>query len=115
MNDRHRIDVRAVILGTLALCGCAGSTPAVQTPSSGASRDNVAEKNTDGFIPITKENFAHAETAKNFRNWAARGANEHLTHMRGIPPRGDAAPTIQMNDDTLYSVIIAEVDEQDEA
>lgn len=114
MNDRHRIDVRAVILGALALCGCAGSTPAVQTPSSGASRDNVAEKNTDGFIPITEENFAHAETAKNFRNWAARGANEHLTHMRGIPPRGDAAPTIQMNDDTLYSVIIAEVDEQDE-
>jgi hypothetical protein len=59
-------------------------------------------------IPVTEENFAQAETAKNFRNWAARGANKGITHMRQLPPRGDAAPTIQMNDDTLYSVVITE-------
>ena len=60
------------------------------------------------IIPLTEANFAEAETAKNFRNWAARGANEGLAHMKDSPPRGDAAPTIQMNDDTLYSVVITE-------
>jgi len=62
-------------------------------------------------ISITEANFAQAETAKNFRNWASRGANEGIAHMRELPPRGDAAPTIQMNDDTLYSVVITETDE----
>ena len=63
------------------------------------------------IIEITEENFAAAETAKNFRNWASRGANEGIAHMRQLPPRGDAAPTIQMNDDTLYSVVITEADD----
>jgi hypothetical protein len=29
--------------------------------------------------------------------------------MRELPPRGKAAPTVQMNDDTLYSIVITEV------
>ena len=28
--------------------------------------------------------------------------------MRDLPPRGRAAPTVQMNDDTLYSIAIVE-------
>jgi len=64
------------------------------------------------LIAITEENFAAAETAKNFRNWASRGANKGVAHMRQLPPRGKAAPTIQMNDDTLYSAVITEADEQ---
>ena len=64
------------------------------------------------LIEITEQNFAEAETAKNYRNWASRGANEGIAHMRQLPPRGDAAPTIQMNDDTLYSVVITEADDQ---
>lgn len=59
-------------------------------------------------IKVTHENFAHAETARNFRNWVKLGANKQITHMRQLPPRGKAAPTVQMNDDTLYSVVIAE-------
>ena len=59
-------------------------------------------------IKVTDENYAHAETARNFRNWAKLGANKQITHMRELPPRGKAAPTVQMNDDTLYSVVIAE-------
>ena len=43
-----------------------------------------------------------------FKNWAKLGANNEITHMRQLPPRGKAAPTVQMNDDTLYSVVIAE-------
>lgn len=62
----------------------------------------------DSTIRVTKENYAHAETARNFRNWAKLGANEKIVHMRQLPPRGTAAPTVQMNDDTLYSVVIAE-------
>jgi hypothetical protein len=60
-------------------------------------------------IKITEDNYAHAETARNFRNWTSLGANERLTHMRELPPRGKAAPTVQMNDDTLYSIAISEV------
>ena len=58
--------------------------------------------------PVTEENYAHAETSRNYRNWFKLGANEGVKHMRQLPPRGKAAPTVQMNDDTLYSVVIAE-------
>jgi len=59
-------------------------------------------------IKVTDENYAHAETARNFRNWSKLGANKQIAHMRQLPPRGKEAPTVQMNDDTLYSVVIAE-------
>ncbi len=59
-------------------------------------------------IPVTADNYAAAETARNYRNWVKLGANERITHMRQLPPRGKAAPTVQMNDDTLYSVVVAE-------
>ncbi|CAH0990800.1 hypothetical protein SIN8267_00900 [Sinobacterium norvegicum] len=60
-------------------------------------------------IPVTEANFAHAETARNYNNWSKLGANEGIAHMKQLPPRGTAAPTVQMNDDTLYSVVITEV------
>lgn len=59
-------------------------------------------------MKVTDENYAHAETARNFRNWSKLGANTQIAHMRQLPPRGKDAPTVQMNDDTLYSVVIAE-------
>ncbi|MGR5094010.1 DUF1254 domain-containing protein [Vibrio maritimus] len=59
-------------------------------------------------IEITEQNYAHAETARNYRNWVALGANQQITHMRNLPPRGKDAPTVQMNDDTLYSVAVVE-------
>ena len=59
-------------------------------------------------LNITEENYAQAETARNFRNWVKLGANKQITHMRQLPPRGKAAPTVQMNDDTLYSVVVTE-------
>lgn len=59
-------------------------------------------------IKVTEENFAHAETARNFHNWVKLGANEKIAHMKQLPPRGKAAPTVQMNDDTLYSVVVTE-------
>jgi len=62
----------------------------------------------DDMIKVTAENFAQAETARNFRNWVKLGANEKIAHMKNLPPRGNAAPTVQMNDDTLYSVVVAE-------
>jgi len=57
---------------------------------------------------ITDKNYAHAETARNYRNWVKLGANKQITHMRELPPRGVKAPTVQMNDDTLYSVVVTE-------
>lgn len=59
-------------------------------------------------IGVTEENFAFAETARNFRNWMNLGANEEIVHLRDFPPRGKEAPTVQMNDDTLYSVAVVE-------
>lgn len=60
-------------------------------------------------IQITDENYAHAETAKNYRNWMAKGANEGIAHLRIMAPRGEKAPTVQMNHDCLYSVAITKV------
>jgi len=57
-------------------------------------------------IAVTKENFSHAETARNYRNWANNGATKQFVKMQGLPPRGKAAPTVQMNDDTLYGIAI---------
>ena len=34
-------------------------------------------------IPVTAENFSHAETARNYRNWARQGANTVFVKMPG--------------------------------
>jgi hypothetical protein len=60
-------------------------------------------------LKITDETYSHAETAKNFRNWMIKGANEGLSHLRILAPRGEKAPTVQMNHDSLYSVAITKV------
>lgn len=60
-------------------------------------------------LAITDENYGHAETAKNYRNWMIKGANEGLVHLRIKAPRGEKAPTVQMNHDCLYSVAITKV------
>ena len=70
-----------------------------------ASMNSVASETT---IAVTAENFSHAETARNYRNWAAQGANKGFVMMPGLPPRGKAAATVQMNDDTLYGAAIVE-------
>jgi len=67
--------------------------------------DSLAEP-----IKVIEENYAHAETARNFRNWVKLGANQDIAHMHQLPPRGKSAPTVQMNDDTLYSIVITEAD-----
>ena len=67
---------------------------------------NIAASETT--IPVTAENFSHAETARNYRNWAKQGANTMFVKMPGLPPRGKAAATVQMNDDTLYGSAIVE-------
>lgn len=60
-------------------------------------------------IPVTAENFAKAETAWNFANWARGGADNGMLHLREVTPVGPEAPTVRMNWDTLYSVQIVNV------
>lgn len=67
---------------------------------------STAMSDSNSHIAVTKENFSHAETARNYRNWANKGATKQFVKMQGLPPRGRAAPTVQMNDDTLYGVVI---------
>ncbi|MHC4906204.1 MAG: hypothetical protein ACYTEN_10320, partial [Planctomycetota bacterium] len=33
-------------------------------------------------LKVTDDNYGHAETAKNYRNWMIKGANEGITHLR---------------------------------
>ncbi len=60
-------------------------------------------------LKVTEENYGHAETAKNYRNWMVKGANKGISHLRIKAPRGEKAPTVQMNHDCLYSVAITKV------
>lgn len=60
-------------------------------------------------IPVAANNFAQAETAWNFSNWAKLGADKQLVHLRDVSPTGPEAPTVRMNWDTLYSVRIVKV------
>ncbi|CAM2894645.1 DUF1254 domain-containing protein [Vibrio rarus] len=66
----------------------------------------AADTATQHFIPVTEANFAHAETARMYRNWMKAGANQQFAILENLPPRGNKAPTVQMNDDTLYAVAI---------
>jgi hypothetical protein len=56
-------------------------------------------------IPVDRTNYQEAETARNFNNWVAKGANNKLMHMTDVTPSGPA-PTVRMNRDTLYSVAL---------
>lgn len=66
----------------------------------------IASSEPAKSLTVTEDNFTHAETARNFRNWSALGANKQFAKMKGLPPRGKDAPTVQMNDDTLYGIAI---------
>lgn len=88
----------------LFIVGCSQSEAPERTARENATSTAVAPKS----IAVSEANYAHAETARNYRNWVALGADSKLTHMRNLPPRGRDAPTVQMNDDTLYSVAIVE-------
>lgn len=60
-------------------------------------------------VSVTAQNFAQAETAWNFNNWAKKGADKGIVHLRQVSPVGPNAPTVRMNWDTLYSLQIVKV------
>ena len=100
MKLKQSLIALSIIVG---LSACAQT----EAPTTDTANAVVAQKmSAEGTIIITEENFTHAETARNFRNWTALGANKQFAMMRGLPPRGKDAPTVQMNDDTLYGVAI---------
>jgi len=70
--------------------------------------DTTQQTAAPGSLAVTEENFSHAETARNYRNWSKNGASKQFVKMQGLPPRGKSAPTVQMNDDTLYGIAIVE-------
>ena len=90
-----------IALLTVVTFGCS-------TDNGNNGRTEKSEEQAAETIPVTEENYAHAETARNYRNWVRLGANDSIVHMRQLPPRGRKAPTVQMNDDTFYSVVVAE-------
>lgn len=78
----------------------------ILTTSAFLAATSLAQADT---VPVTSENFAKAETAWNFANWARKGADAQLVHLRGVTPVGPEAPTVRMNWDTLYSIQIVDV------
>jgi len=80
---------------------------ACSTNSSDTASSTSVNNDT---LTISDANFAHAETARMYRNWIAKGkANQQFAMLPTLPPRGNKAPTVQMNDDTLYGVAIIDV------
>jgi len=104
MGGMKKLIIVAATLVFGIACAPSEAPPAV-SPSDAPTVSSGVDAPA-GTIEVTEANYAHAETARNYRNWVALGANKQLTHMRDLPPRGRAAPTVQMNDDTLYSVAI---------
>jgi hypothetical protein len=54
-------------------------------------------------IPVTMENFDHAETAVNFNKWVSKGIMNSSVDLTDYYPAGPA-PTVRANRDTLYTV-----------
>ena len=90
-------------LTAIALIGIACAPPeSTDQAASGGS-------GMPGPIPVTDDNFAQAESAWNFNNWAKLGSDKAIFHYREISPVGPEAPTVRMNWDTLYSNRIVKV------
>lgn len=96
-----KIKVFILALTIISVVGC-------NSKSKNTKKEETSSIEVPKSITVTEENYAHAETARNFRNWAKLGANDSIVHMRQLPPRGRKAPTVQMNDDTFYSIVITE-------
>ena len=110
--------MQKLLIGTAILAMVfTGVTNAAEITDSRIIDDAIAYQEAGGkaefmsgdVLKITDEAYSHAETAKNYRNWMMKGANEGLAHMRILAPRGKKAPTVQMNHDSLYSVAITKV------
>lgn len=100
MNTTFKQSLITVSLIT-ALSACSTTMSEPESSTASVSGDT---------IQITDANFPHAETARMYRNWIAGGkANEQFAILPKLPPRGNKAPTVQMNDDTLYGIAILDV------
>lgn len=97
-----------LVAALTSIVACSPAEPPTSDNSADAPVTAVDPVASSETLTVTEQNYAHAETARNFRNWMKLGADKELVHMRDLPPRGKAAPTVQMNDDTLYSVAIVE-------
>jgi hypothetical protein len=57
----------------------------------------------ESTIPVTMENFDHAETAVNFNKWVSKGIMNSSVDLTDYYPAGPA-PTVRANRDTLYTI-----------
>ena len=112
MKQLHRMYAAGVITSLyliLLACSPDGDSAPPQAPTPTGQEAASEPLDRSGTLPVTAENFARAETAWNFTNWARLGSDEKLVHLRDVAPIGSEAPTVRMNWDTLYSVRIVKV------
>ena len=81
---------KTLIVAAVAVMGFATVINAADTVDSRVVDDALAYQKAGGkarfmggdVLKVTEENYCHAETAKNYRNWMIKGANEGITHLR---------------------------------
>jgi len=94
----------------LILVACSQGSEDAQTVTAEPEREPAtSDLDTQATIAVTADNFAQAETASNFANWAMLGSDKEIFHYREATPAGPEAPTVRMNWDTLYSNRIVKV------
>jgi len=106
MNNLTKLSASILVVLSLGACGTTSNTTSGTNQLTEASEPSA--DNSASIIAISEANYSQAETARNFGIWEKIGANKSIIHMKDLPPRGAAAPTVGMNDDTLYSVVITE-------
>ncbi len=94
----------------LILAACSQGSEEAQTVTAEPEMEPaISGLDAQATIPVTADNFAQAETASNFANWAKLGSDKEIFHYREAAPAGPEAPTVRMNWDTLYSNRIVKV------
>ncbi|TRX56507.1 DUF1214 domain-containing protein [Thalassomonas sp. M1454] len=91
------------IIALSIVLAVAGTTACTSTETTNTTVE--AEQTANGIL-VTEENYAHAETTRNFSNWVKTGGDNKLQNWKKLSPIGNKAPTIRMNLDTLYSVAV---------
>lgn len=97
----------------LSIVLAAMGTTACSTTETTTANTAVEVQQTQNGIVVTEDNYAAAETIRNFRNWARTGGDNKLQNWTNLSPIGNKAPTIRMNLDTLYSVAVLDNSTQD--
>jgi hypothetical protein len=105
----YRTTLASILVAlSCALAPCEKNKSDTSVHDSGAAKvESQQAKPADAVIAVDFDNYNQAETGRNFNNWAKlgqTGGNNTMLYLAELSPIGPNAPTIRINQDTLYSV-----------